>query len=328
MNTEVKISVIVPVYKVEKYLDRCVESIVNQTYKNLEIILVDDGSPDNCPAMCDAWAKKDERIRVIHKENGGLSSARNAGIDESTGDCIFFLDSDDYIRNDCLDVMLSRLEKDESEMCISNVQMVDEEYSFIGTPEPKKDEIISKEKAFSRLGTSEGEYYVISCAKLYKKFIFEEVRFPESKLHEDEFVYYKIIDKCNIISIVSDSLYFYLKHKGSITGCISKKRLDAVEAFYYQALFFLETSNIRFIHTIRKSAYMLVLDVLSHNDVWICDPSIRTALKYFVEICKMEMSINSLTSLTKIQKFKFILICFLYTYPFNRVTKKIKRFVE
>ena len=92
-----KISVIVPVYKAESYLDRCVESIVNQTYKNLEIILVDDGSPDNSPKMCDDWAKKDERIKVIHKKNGGVSSARNAGINEATGEFVQFVDSDDYI---------------------------------------------------------------------------------------------------------------------------------------------------------------------------------------------------------------------------------------
>ena len=91
------ISVIVPVYKVEPYLNKCIESIVNQTYKNLEIILVDDGSPDNCPAICDSWAEKDSRIKVIHKENGGLSDARNAGMVHATGEYIAFVDSDDYI---------------------------------------------------------------------------------------------------------------------------------------------------------------------------------------------------------------------------------------
>ena len=94
---EKKISIIIPVYKVEKYLDKCVESVVNQTYKNLEIILVDDGSPDNCPKMCDEWAEKDKRIKVIHKENGGLSDARNFGIEKATGDYLMFLDSDDYL---------------------------------------------------------------------------------------------------------------------------------------------------------------------------------------------------------------------------------------
>ena len=102
MNQPELISIIVPVYKVEKYLDKCVESIVEQTYKNLEIILVDDGSPDNCPAMCDEWAQKDSRIKVIHKENGGLSSARNAGLDACTGEYIYFLDSDDYIADNCI----------------------------------------------------------------------------------------------------------------------------------------------------------------------------------------------------------------------------------
>ena len=97
MQNEPLISVIVPVYKAEQYLDRCVQSIVDQTYKNLEIILVDDGSPDNCPAMCDAWAEKDSRVRVIHKENGGVASARNVGLDNAVGQYISFVDSDDWI---------------------------------------------------------------------------------------------------------------------------------------------------------------------------------------------------------------------------------------
>ena len=101
-----KISIIVPVYKVEKYLDKCVRSIVEQTYKNLEIILVDDGSPDNCPAMCDEWARKDSRIAVIHKENGGVSSARNAGLAACTGDYVGFVDYDDWIEPDMYEYLL------------------------------------------------------------------------------------------------------------------------------------------------------------------------------------------------------------------------------
>ena len=105
MSEQPLISVIVPVYKVEPYLDRCVQSIVNQTYKNLEIILVDDGSPDHCPAMCDAWAEKDSRIRVIHKENGGVSTARNAGINIAKGAFFTFVDSDDWIDRDALQLL-------------------------------------------------------------------------------------------------------------------------------------------------------------------------------------------------------------------------------
>ena len=104
------VSIIIPVYKVEEYLDRCVESVVNQTYTNLEIILVDDGSPDRCPQMCDDWAKKDDRIRVVHQQNKGLSGARNTGIREAKGEYVYFLDSDDEITHDCIETLLKPLE--------------------------------------------------------------------------------------------------------------------------------------------------------------------------------------------------------------------------
>ena len=110
------ISVIVPIYNVEKYLDRCVESIINQTYKNLEIILVDDGSPDNCTQMCDDYAKKDSRIRVVHKENGGLSDARNAGMEVATGEYVSFIDSDDYISLDFYETLFQTMIDNDSDI--------------------------------------------------------------------------------------------------------------------------------------------------------------------------------------------------------------------
>ena len=123
------ISVIVPVYKVEAYLDRCVQSIVDQTYRNLEIILVDDGSPDNCPAMCDAWAEKDSRIRVIHKENGGLSDARNAGMAVTAGEFVGFVDSDDSIAPEMYQMLLERMNADGSDIAACGVEMVFEDGS-------------------------------------------------------------------------------------------------------------------------------------------------------------------------------------------------------
>ena len=111
MEKEDLISIVIPVYKVEKYLEKCVESVINQTYKNLEILLVNDGSPDNCPKICDEYAQKDNRIKVIHKENGGLSDARNAGIDVATGKYITFIDSDDYISNDYVEYMYNLLKQ-------------------------------------------------------------------------------------------------------------------------------------------------------------------------------------------------------------------------
>ena len=127
MNQTPLISVIVPIYHVEQYLTRCVESLVNQTYSNFEIILVDDGSPDNCPKMCDDWAKKNSRIKVIHKENGGLSDARNAGMQIANGDVISFIDSDDWIDPKFFEVMLNVMQDDESDIVSCGVKWVDED---------------------------------------------------------------------------------------------------------------------------------------------------------------------------------------------------------
>ena len=115
------ISVIIPIYNVEAYLDECIASVIAQTYSNLEIILVDDGSPDNCPQMCDEWAAKDSRIRVIHKENGGLSDARNAGIDIATGEYIAFVDSDDWIEPEMYEIMLAALKNENADICACNI---------------------------------------------------------------------------------------------------------------------------------------------------------------------------------------------------------------
>ena len=121
------ISIIVPVYKVEKYLDKCINSIVSQTYKNLEVILVDDGSPDSCGKMCDEWTKKDTRIKVIHKENGGLSDARNFGLDCAKGKYIQFVDSDDYIEKDMIEFLYKNLKENNADISICSNYMVDEE---------------------------------------------------------------------------------------------------------------------------------------------------------------------------------------------------------
>ncbi|MBR1540013.1 MAG: glycosyltransferase [Clostridia bacterium] len=121
------ISIIVPVYKVEKYLDKCINSIVSQTYKNLEVILVDDGSPDSCGKMCDEWTQKDTRIKVIHKENGGLSDARNFGLDCAKGKYIQFVDSDDYIEKDMIEFLYKNLKENNADISICSNYMVDEE---------------------------------------------------------------------------------------------------------------------------------------------------------------------------------------------------------
>lgn len=225
-----KVSIIVPVYKVEPYLDKCISSIVNQTYTNLEIILVDDGSPDRCPQMCDAWAEKDARIRVIHKENGGLSDARNAGMAVATGEYIAFVDSDDWIAPDLYTHLYRRLTEDHSDISACGVQMVWED----GTP-PRiltrmGNHVLSKEEAMQAI-IEESWLKQPVWYKLYKTNLIKDILFPVGKYHEDVFWSYQAVDKANKVSVSDYIGYYYLQRNDSIMGEeYSLRRLDAVEA--------------------------------------------------------------------------------------------------
>lgn len=210
------ISVIVPVYKVEKYLDRCVESIVNQTYKNLEIILVDDGSPDNCPAMCDAWAEKDSRIRVIHKENGGVSSARNMGLDIATGDYIGFVDSDDYVSHQMLNAMLQNAIENCSDVVANLIDKKDNHAS--------SNEVITKNEAVAEL--IKGEWFrPCVWAKLYKSSVIGTMRFDEhTAIGEDYYFNYLVFSKIDSLSTIDIEAYYYnIENEGSATATINKE---------------------------------------------------------------------------------------------------------
>lgn len=225
------ISVIVPVYKVEKYLNRCVKSIVNQTYRNLEIILVDDGSQDCCPAICDAWAEKDGRVKVIHKENGGLSDARNAGVKVSRGELIGFVDSDDWISIDMYQCLYEAMKEDNSDVVACGVEMVWED----GTPSRMLTKIgncvLSKEEAMRAI-IEESWLKQPVWYKLYKMELVRDISFPVGKYHEDVFWSYQVIGRANQVSVIDRTGYYYWQRSGSIMGeKYSIRRLDAVEAY-------------------------------------------------------------------------------------------------
>lgn len=223
------VSVIVPIYNVEEYLDKCVESIVNQTYKNLEIILVDDGSPDNCPFKCEEWQEKDSRIKVIHKENGGLSSARNAGLRVLKGRYVCFIDSDDYIESNMIDVMVNAIESDDFDICVCDTKHVDK-YGNVLSEESYKDSVFYGDDVL-RSFIQGDEYDPVSvCDKLYAVSIIKEntLWFDElNKWGEDfpfNYSYFKFVKK--LIS-VSDCLYNYLiQRDGSITNGVSYGRAN------------------------------------------------------------------------------------------------------
>lgn len=235
-----KISVIVPIYKVEEYLHRCIDSIINQTYTNLEIIIVDDGSPDNCPMICDEYAKKDSRIRVIHKKNGGLSDARNAGLEIATGEYIGFVDSDDWIHKDMYHILYKNIiEKDAdiAECSIKKERNYIEDFDI-----PYKYDIFSYTK-LDAMGALISEDIIKQTVwnKLYRKKVIDSIMFEKGKLHEDEFWTYQVLNKCEKLVHMEIDLYYYFQREDSIMGeRYSIKRLDAIEGRYKRYLFIKE----------------------------------------------------------------------------------------
>lgn len=223
------ISVIVPVYKVEPYLDKCISSIVNQTYKNLEVILVDDGSPDNCPSMCDAWAEKDSRIRVIHKTNGGLSDARNAGLAVATGSLISFIDSDDWIEPEFFVCLFEAMAECNADVAECATQFVDENGRTLRTRKVAT-ENIGRLAALRRLVLEDGVYQTV-WDKLYRREIIQDILFEVGKYNEDEFWTDQVLMRANSIAFVSTPLYNYLQRGGSIIGTgYNMRRLDGLDA--------------------------------------------------------------------------------------------------
>lgn len=216
LNTS-KISVIVPVYKVEPYLRRCVDSILAQTYTNLEIILVDDGSPDNCPAICDEYAKKDSRVRVIHKENGGLSDARNAGLNICTGEYIAFVDSDDWIEPDMYEKLLANMIQFGTEMSVGGVSDdVEENGNYRSV---KVSDYGDKTFAESNVEAMK-RYFLGSWAawdKLYKASLFDGIRYPVGEINEDEAIVLQLLEKCSKVVYTNDVCYHYIRRPDSIT---------------------------------------------------------------------------------------------------------------
>ena len=215
------ISIIVPIYKVEKYLEKCLNSIINQTYKNIEIILIDDGSPDNCGKICDEYAKKDSRIKVIHQENKGISAARNIGIDKSIGKYLMFVDSDDYIEETMAEHLYTNLKEYNADLSVCSL------YCIINnkvTRKTKKDEI----KILSNYNAIKNSYTIDTISnvpwnKLYKKELFNNIKFPEGRIAEDLATMYLILDKCNSVVFSTKPLYYYIRRADSITGKNSEK---------------------------------------------------------------------------------------------------------
>lgn len=244
------ISVIVPIYKVEEYLDECVSSIVAQRYHNLEIILVDDGSPDNCPLMCEEWAKRDSRIVVVHKSNGGLSSARNAGLEIAKGDYVSFIDSDDFLEKDTYDVLLAALQR--NQQCDIASCMLNKYVDGVVSPYnknwiPSGDRVVEYDK-FAELCLSCAINFTVT-SKIFKKNLVENVRFREGRTNEDTLFMFdlsKIIEKERVSMVeVPNHLYYYRMRSDSICNEASNPLTIQVLKNYEEIIDYYKKINSR-----------------------------------------------------------------------------------
>lgn len=241
-----KISIIIPVYNVEKYLKTCLDSVINQTYQNLEIILVDDGSTDNSGKICEEYKRADSRIIVIHKKNEGLSMARNNGLDIASGEYISFIDSDDYISKNMMETLYNRLLKTQSDMAVCSIQYVDDTgKNLCSKAKFNFNDIVLGQNEFWKIYSSAGHTEcVVAWNKLYKRKILEQLYYPRGKTREDEFLLPYIIERCFRICSVSDRLIFYRQRNDSIMGNESQKsKLDYIEACFERVDFFVKRKN-------------------------------------------------------------------------------------
>ena len=232
---KVKVSIIVPCYNVEAYLPNCIESVLHQSYPHWELILVDDGSPDRCGEICDRYAQKDNRIKVVHKQNGGLSSARNAGLDIMEGEYVSFLDSDDYWHEDYL-CELMKLVTDESADIVQCDFLRGSEKIFPAVKLPGKTSVYDNHSVFIQQAAK-----IIMCAKIYKVSLFEGVRLPVGLVNEDEWITWKLYYKAKKIVVTNLPLYYYTENPNSIMGNQQRKpSLAFFDAYRERIAYFAE----------------------------------------------------------------------------------------
>ena len=261
------ISVIVPVYNVEDYLDQCMESIVGQCYPHLEILMVDDGSTDNSGTLCDQWAERDQRIRVIHQENGGLSAARNTALDAMSGELVIMVDSDDVLHPDAVSILLQAIQAHHADVAIGSFVVFDgKDVNWPPTTSERTARHYGNQAALKAI------YYQdkltnSSCWRLFKASLFNDVRYPVGKYYEDLAIVYPLYKKCSLVVGIDDAVYGYRQRNDSILGRFSLKRADVLD-ICEQLERQVQTEDVELLHAVRSrllSAYFNIL-LLSYQD--------------------------------------------------------------
>lgn len=314
------ISVIVPVYKVEKYLDKCVQSILGQTYSDFELILVDDGSPDDCPRLCDEYAQMDKRVKVIHKTNGGLSDARNMGVNQAKGEYVTFIDSDDYVSFDYLETLWGLKEKYGVDISVGGICTFYEGYE--ANPQNRAIEHCYDKKNALKHMLYQRTMDTSACAILLPTYIARKYPFPYGKYHEDEFTTYKYYSDVNMIAVTTKSLYFYMQRKGSIMHVFGQASLDELEAAdnlvsycekYYPDL-------VKAAHSKKFSDYCQVF--LSIDDRLI-DTNQINEIKKYISVAAVEVFKDDNARIKNRVAAFCVLIGFRFFKVVNKLTRKV-----
>lgn len=305
--SEALISVIVPVYNVQKYLDGCMETILNQTWRNLEIILVDDGSTDESGAMCDTYAAQDARVRVLHKNNGGLSSARNLGIDTAAGDYIMLIDSDDTVDTHMAERLMGLIDRYDADIAACELMLV---YSDGSTfQKPLKDDYVCTGREAVAHSMKSQDIYAYAVNKLYRKEVWRDFRFESGRYYEDTEVIPFVLYAAAKVAVCSDPMYHYYQRANSITNAsFHKKQMDIIWAYERQMEYFGERCPelIDAINYRLDWARFDVLDKMIVADYPRTEPEYRDAVRW---IRKHAMRILKCPYLRKTRKICAILIC-------------------
>lgn len=244
------ISIIVPVYQVEQYITECIESIINQSYRNIEVILIDDGSLDQSGKICDFYAQKDPRIMVIHQDNKGLSGARNVGLNAAKGQYICFVDSDDYIKQDFVETLYRMIQENKADIAVCDyIRKKGWKKSCEGD---KKGYTISSKKMLSEWHCKRSRIETVVWNKMYRKDVFGKddtiIRFPEGKIHEDVYISHLLVANAGLVAVTHEPLYYYRKNKDSITNKkrraqVRKQNLEAqkIRMLYFKSHHYIRT---------------------------------------------------------------------------------------
>ncbi len=233
-NVGDKISIIVPVYKTEDYIDRCIKSIIKQSHRNIELILVDDGTPDKAGIICDDYAEKDNRIKVIHQENAGQSVARNNALKIATGDYYCFIDSDDYVAPDLLEKLLLLLSDNDADISVVNYKSFSGDKAVSDNEGDSHTTVFNNTDMIKNIHTVKDELYVVMWGKLFKRDLFDGIQFPAGRICEDLHVLYRLYDKASKAVYSDEKLYYYYR------GNVSSSTFSINQRFYDDVFWVLE----------------------------------------------------------------------------------------